>query len=64
MNRYENLDELTVGKTNAIGCSPLRTDWLCSLMSTPLEWCPFEEDLLTLFFRSRCTCFILKFIIE
>ena len=64
LHRNINIDlgSLTVGNTKAIGCSPLRTDWLCSLIRTPLEWCPFEDDLRALLFLSRCTRFILKII--
>ena len=53
---------LTVGKTNAIGWSPLRTDWLCSFIRTPewwSEWWPFDDALRSLLSLLRCTCFML-----
>ena len=52
---------LTVGNTNAIGCSPRSTDWLCSLINIPEEWWPFDDVLLAFSRLSLCTCFMLNY---
>ena len=56
VNRY-----LTVGNTNAIGCSPRSTDWLCSLINIPEEWWPLDDVLLAFSRLSLCTCFMLNY---